>query len=553
MSTIDTSPEALSTATAPPPRDEAVTTRATPATVAWVTSADHKVIGRMLVGTALTVLAATALVGVVLGVERIDGGGTLLDPGAMPQLFTAFRIGLIYGGLLPLVLGIGVGIVPLQLGARALAFPRLAAAGFWTWLGGLALVVIALAGNGGPLGGDGDMVDLFLTGHGVLVIGLAAVAISLATTVLTTRAPGMRLERVPFFSWSVLVTALGLVLLLPVVLGALIYLYVDHRNGRALFGGNAGISSWLGFAWTQPTTYLFALPVIGLLAEVAPVTFAKRTPMRGVAYAGLGLVGIAALAGVSQRHHLVGWDGGLGDKLQDVVVWAFFLLLPVLGVLLVTAVVGLVAKPTRGERPNIGAPIVFAFLGTELVVAGMLAGALTNIVDLGLGGTVFEEAALVLVVYGGALGALGALAYWTPTWTGYTVPSAPAIGLAGLGLIATALAAGPYLVAGFADQPAGAAVYDYGGPSGLWNVLVTAGHALMALTVFAFVGLVVKAVTGRSEPAAADPWRGHTLEWATTAPAPVENFVEPPTVRSPEPVYDLRATPDHGAVEEQDR
>lgn len=553
MSTIETSPDALPTATVAPRRDEPVTTRSTPAAAAWVMSADHKVIGRMFVGTALAGLAATAILGVLLGVERIDGGDTLLDEGALPQLFTAFRIGLLYGGLLPLVVGIAVAIVPLQVGARALAFPRLAAAGFWAWLGGLTLVVIALAGNGGPLGGDSDMVDLFLTGHGVLVLGLAAVAISLATTVLTTRAPGMRLERVPFFSWSVLVTAIGLVLLLPVVLGVLVYLFVDHRNGRMIFGGNAGLTAWLGFAWTQPTTYLFALPVVGLLAEVAPVTFGKRTPMRGVAYAGLALVGVAALAGVSQRHHLVEWDGGLGDKLQDLVVWAFFLLLPVLGVVLVTAVVGLVGKPTRGERPNIGAPFVCAFLGTELVFAGMLAGALTNIVDLGLGGTVFEEGALVLVVYGGVLGALGAVAYWAPTWTGYTVPAKPALGLAGLGLVATALAAGPYLIAGFADQPAGAAVYDYGGPSGLWNVLVTAGHALMAVTVLAFVGLAVKALTGRSDAASADPWRGHTLEWATTAPAPTDNFVEPPTVKSPEPVYDLRATPDHGVTEGKDR
>lgn len=537
MSTIDTSPDALTAA--PVARRDGGTLTAG----RWVTASDHKVIGRLLFSTAMAVGLGVAVLGVLLGLERIDGTGTLLD-GALPQLFTAFRIGLIYGVVAPLLLGVAVAIVPLQIGARALAFPRMAAAGAWTWWVGLILVVIALAGNGGPLGGNEDMVDLFLAAHALVAIGLAAIAASLATTILTSRAPGMRLSRLPFFSWSVLVVGVGLVVVLPVVVGDLIYLFVDHRNGRAVFGGNAGIEAWLGFAWTQPATYLFALPTLGLLAELAPVAFAKRTPMRIVGYAGLALAGVAALGAVSQRPYLVDWNDDTGAFVGDLVLWAFFLLLPVLGGLMIFGLVALIARPGPGARaPRITAPFMFAALGSGMVLAGMIAGAINHLSDLGLGGTVFEEAALVYVTYGGVLGGLGAVAYWTPVWTGRQLGDRQALGLAGLGLIATVLAALPYVMAGFADQPMGRGVYDYDGPSGLWNVLVTAGHGLMAITVLAFVGLMAQAIRGRAETVAEDPWQGHTLEWKTTLPAPADNFVEPPTVKSAEPVYDLRATP----------
>ena len=540
MSTIDTSPDVMTAAHAADGDD------ATLAAARWVTSTDHKAIGQTLLTTSLVIGVAVAVIGALLGLERIDGEGTLLDEGSLPQLFTAFRFGLIYGLVAPLLLGVAVAIVPLQVGARSLAFPRLAAAGVWTWLGGIALVVISLASNGGPFGGEEDMVGLFVAAHGLVVIGLAAVALTLATTVLTSRAPGMRLERVPFFSWSVLVTSVGLLVFLPVVLGRVIYLFVDHRNGRAIFGGNAGIDSWLGSAWTQPATYLFVIPAVGLLVELAPVVFGKRAPMRLVGYAGLALIGVAALSAVSQRAHLVDWNDDAGSFIGELVLWAFFLGLPLLGTLIVLGLVSLIAKPSGGSgAPNVSSPLVFAFFGTGMILVGMLAGAANHLVDLGLVGTVFEEAALVYVAYGGVLAGLGAIAYWTPVWTGRVIGDKQALGVAALGLVATVLASLPYVIVGFADQPGGSVTYSYDGPSGFWNLLVSVGHALMAVTLLAFLGLVAKARTGRSEASGDDPWRGHTLEWKTTLPAPAGNFVEPPTVRSPEPVYDLRATPSH--------
>ncbi|MET0144528.1 MAG: cbb3-type cytochrome c oxidase subunit I [Ilumatobacteraceae bacterium] len=550
MSTTDIAPDTVANATL---TESSVTTRepgATAALAMWITSSDSKVIGRTFVGASFLALVACAVLGVLLGLERVDGSDTLLDASAIPQMFAAFRIGLVWGVMIPFLLGVAIAIVPLQVGARSLAFPRLALAGFWAWFAGLVLVVISLAANGGPGGGDADFVDLFLAAHGLLVCGLAAAAVSVATTVLATRAPGLRMSRVPFFAWSAMIASIGLLLVLPVVLGVLIYLYVDHHNARALFGGNVGIGSWIGFALTQPATYLFAVPAVGLTAELVPVTFRKRMPLRVAVYTGISLVGIAALSAVTQQaDHDLPWSGSglsvddFGNKFDDMLPYALFTLVPILGVVMVMFLGAVAARPASDAeawvRPRITAAFVFAFFGLGMLLVGMLGGALVPITDLGLQGTVFEEGVVVYVAYGTALAGLGAVAYWSPKWTGKLIPDKPLFGLATLGMVATVLAALPYYVAGFADQPAASGVYDYDGPSGLWNTLVTIGHALMAVVVLAFIGLWLRSSRSSGDDAGDDPWGGQTLEWLTTSPAPTDNFLEVPTVMSPEPVLDL--------------
>lgn len=543
MTTIESSPDAVGAA-----RGESAI-GSFPATVAaWLTSTDHKRIGRLYLGSGFVALAATTVIGLLLGIERLDGDDVLFDSGAIPQLFQLFRFGLVSFTLIPLGIGLAIAVVPLQLGARALAFPRLALAGFYGWLGGVVLVVVALANNGGIGGGDADMVDLFLAAHGLLALGLVAAAVSIATSVLTTRAPGMSMRRVPLFSWSALVTAIGVLLTMPVLVGALVFLFVDHRNARAVFGGNVGIGNWIGWAFTQPVTYVYALAAIGVAAELFPVTFGRRQVMRGAVYTGLALVGTGALSAVTQQNlHSLPWSGSkfdleeLGTKFDDFVPYAFFNVLPLLGALIVIAVGALLAK---GARPSITSPFVFGFLGVSMIVVGMLGGVLYPIDDLGLQGTVFEEGVLVYVVYGAVLGIMGGLVFWAPKLWGHVVPDKPAMGLAVLGFIATVLASLPYYAAGFADQPAASPTYDYGGPSALWNALVLVGHGLMLLTVLAFAGLVVKAL--RTEDDADDgpgddPWDAQTVEWTTTSPAPFDNYTELPVVTSAEPALDRKA------------
>ena len=163
-----------------------------------------------------------------------------------------------------------------------MTFPRLAAAGFWTWFIGAVLVIISIVANGGPGGGNRKFVGLFLVGHIVVLLGLVAAAGSLATTVLTTRAPGMNMREYRCSPGRRSIGALGVLLVLPAVIGALIFTYVDYRYGRVGFGGNQAINDWIGFGFTQPATFVYAVPAFGFAAEVIAVASGRKLPMRGV-------------------------------------------------------------------------------------------------------------------------------------------------------------------------------------------------------------------------------------------------------------------------------
>jgi heme/copper-type cytochrome/quinol oxidase subunit 1 len=513
------------------------------ATVAdWITTTDHKKIGRMFIGTSLLMLLGVAAVGAILGFERIDAAADAIDADALPQLFSLYRVVLTFGVVVPLGLGLAVAVVPLQLGARSLAFPRVAAAGFFTWLVGSGLVVGSIIANGGPGGGDADMVDLFLGGLLVQVLGLVAAAGSVAVSVLTTRAPGMNMRRVPLFSWSALVHSLGLVLALPVLMGTVVLLWVDHTYSRATFDGNVGVGSYIGFAFTQPATFLYAVPVFGLVLDAVATATHRRLAMRGVGLIGIGLVGTAFIAGVAQVDAAIPRDVvdlTFGDALKDIVPFAVLNLLPLLGGVVVLGVMAFALR----SRPSVIAPLIFGVFGLLMVLVGVAGNALYQIGDAQLTGTVFEEGAWIYVCYGTVLAALGGVTYWGPKWWGRTIDDKKVIPLALLGTLATVLASLPYYVAGFAKQPGGVTQFDYDGPQDLWNALAGAGHALMVLTILGFVGLAVAAF--RSGPAAGDdPWTGQTLEWATTSPAPIDNFAQVHAISSAEPLLDHQPSRD---------
>ncbi len=504
----------------------------------WITTTDHKKIGRLFIGASLLLLLAVAALGALLGIERIDGTDDLLDAGAMPQLFSLYRLVLTFGVVVPFGLGLSVAVVPLQLGARALAFPRLAAAGFWAWLLGTGMVIGSTIANGGPGGGDEKMVQLFLVSMALAVVGLIAAAGSIAVSVLTTRAPGMNMRRMPLYSWSALVHALGMVLALPVLFGVLALLFIDHKYARTAFGGNVGIAEWLRVSASQPATVLYAVPVFGLLLETVATATRKRLPMRGIGLTGIGLAGMALLAGVAQvdaglSRDII--DMNLGDALREIVPYAVLNALPLLGGVVVLLVFLLAAA----GRPRIQSPVLFAFFGAGMVLVGLVGNALYHVGDAQLVGTVFEEGAWIYVSYGTVISLLGGVVYWGPKLWGRSIADNKVLPLALLGVLATILASLPYYVAGFADQPAGATLFDYSGPSELWNTLVAVGHGLMALTVLAFVGLALQSFT-KGADAGDDPWDGQTLEWAAPSPAPADNFADLYIISSAEPLLDLK-------------
>ena len=507
--------------------------------VAWATTTDHKRIGRLFIGCALLIAIAAAALGAVIGVERISATGySLLDQDSVTQIFSLYRVGLSFGVMLPLLLGVAIAVVPLQVGAKTIAFARLAMFGFWMWLAGVGLAIGSTIANGGPGGGSEKMVDLFLLGMGIAVIGALAAAVSVVTTVLTNRAPGMTLLRVPMSSWSALTGGIALILTLPVLLGTLVYLYVDHRYARVAFGGNKGISDWMGWSLTQPQTYVYVAMGAGVLAEIAAVVSGKRQVLRPVLLTGIAIVSLAALGGATQVQHGVTWTNTSGsDKVKELIPFLIFNALPLLGVLVVLGVSLLgIAK----SKPRLVPAMAPALLGLGMVLTGMVGHLVGLFGPAQLAGTVFEEGEFIYVGYGALLIGLAAVSYWGPKLWGRVLPSSAVLGISGLAFLGTVLAALPMYIAGFANQPANVANnFSYSGPQELWNTASAAGHALVAVSVLLFVLTALRAFTA-GEVAGDDPWDAQSLEWSVSSPAPSSNFVSTPSVASAEPLLDIK-------------
>lgn len=515
----------------------------------WVTTTDHKRLGRLHLGVGALAALASLVVAALVAFERIDATSVSLELGGLTQMFSLARFGLTYLVMLPLVVGLALAIVPLQLGARSLAFPRLAATGFWLWLIGGVLAVVAIAANGGPNGGNRRFVDLFSLSAGLVMLGLLASLGCLAASIMTTRAPGMNMRRLPFFSWSVLVLALGALIALPIAAADLLVVFLAHKYpSLSELSGNRAIGEWVGFAFTQPVTLIFAVPVLGLLGDVVGTATRSRLTPRGPILAAIGLAGLGVLAAAVQTPVVLtsGFSGlSASDKVEELLPFLLIQILPLLGTFLAVA---LVAGGLR-TKPKVSAALVFALLGALEVLAGAAAGVLNHVGDAGLVGTTFEEGTWLLLVGGVLLGTMGAVAHWGPKWWGRTIADKAALPLALLAFIGVELAAVPMLIAGFADQPSaifpavesGPSVVEfaYSGPAELWNTLSAAGLALVLVSVFAFVLLAVRGFT-KGEAAGDDPWDGLTLEWATTSPAPADNFAALHAVRSAEPLLDLK-------------
>jgi len=336
-----------------------------------------------------------------------------------------------------------------------------------------------------------------------------------------------------------------------------IYLFIDHRLGTgANFGPVEQFNAWLGWAFSVPAVIAFAIPALGVSAELIPVTFKARQPMRGVKFAGIALVGITAFAAATQQvAQDVTFDTNGETFVRGAAPWLVLAGLPLLG--LVICLLGALLTVKDGvahTRPSIRAPFVFGLFGTLMIGAGIAANFVQGITDLDLVApgyvlTSFEEGATLLVVYGAVLGAIGGLLFWAPKLWGRVIADVKVLPLALLGLAGTALAGGALLVGGFFDLMGGvpgsdadvAAIMSISGVDGgsLWVTLSLVGQGLVALTVLATLGLFVAAFTGDGETADDNPYGGHTIEWSLPSPAPAHNYENVPTVASAEPLFDL--------------
>jgi heme/copper-type cytochrome/quinol oxidase subunit 1 len=448
---------------------------------AWIITTDHRRIGRMTIVASSLWLIVAATLAAVLGAERVASSSTFLPEDAVAQMFVLMQTLATFGVVLPLLFGVAVAVVPSHVGSRTIALARVALLGFYAWLVGVSLMIVGILANGGPAGGNAQMVDLFMIGLGTTIVGLLATAVTLFATVAASRRPGLALADASLLSWSSLVGAVAVLVSMPVLLGTVIYVAVDHQYDSLAFGGAKSIMSWIGWGFGQPQTFVYAIIAVGLLAEMTPLMAGRRQPLRGAMLAGVGLVAATVVGTVTQTTQQFVWGGTFFDKIDSFVPYALYNLLPVLGV---SVVILLALLAVKGGKPKFFVPFVPVFLGVGMIFTGMVGNAIQLIDVAGLEGTVFAEGVTIYVVYGAVLAAWGAVALYGPNWTSRSMTSSVVLGIAALGFVATVLAGLPLYIAGFAGQPAASVgEFTHAGPKELLNAVSAIGHGLMVVTV----------------------------------------------------------------------
>lgn len=531
MTVTETRPDPAAAVEAEAPPAPAPTSRGLPAVLG---SGDHKVVGRLWIAFSFLFLLVGLGTALLLGVEDADlGSYGVLGSDTYLQVFSLYRVLAVFLVVIPLFIGLATYVVPLQVGARSIALPRAAAAGFWTWLVASGVLLAAYAIDGGPGGTEPDGVELWAVAFGLVLVALLIASISIAATVLAERVEGMTLTRIPLFSWSMLVAASVWILSLPVLGANLLLIYLDHRYGQQLFGVDADVWSQVVWAFHQPQIYAVAIPALGIVGEIFPVASATRPRHREGALAVIGAFGVLSFGAWAQPFFNA-------DARDDIL----YIAMALAAVLPVLAFLSLAADSARTKRPTLSGPFVLAGVALLVLVGATFAGAVLVIEPLHLVDSSFASGQMNLTLLAALTAGLAGLWYWLPKISGARAGDGAGI-LAGLALLAgAALVALGQLWAGLLDQPE-VLTGDYSPRDGveLLNLVTTVGVVLVLVGVLAAaLALVTGVRTGVvSDPADRedDPWGGHTLEWATTSPPPWDNFAEAPgPVTSASPLLD---------------
>jgi cytochrome c oxidase subunit I+III len=485
-------------------------------------SGDHTTLGRLYIGAALLLGVAGWVVNALVGASQL-GDGDLLSTDAANTLFTLGRTGLVLMVVVPLLLGIATLIVPLQVGANTVAFPRAAALAFWTWLLGSGVMIVANAVDGGFGGGRDRAVDLMLAALIAVVAALVLGTVCVLATAIALRTPGMSLDRVPATTWAFLVGGSVWVLSLPVLAANALLIYLDHRYGLPSDFG-VGANQWSQVSWLvgQPQIYAFVVPALGILTDAVTTLGGVRQAHRGLVLVGIGAFGALSFGAFAQPY--------VYDEVADHAVWAGMSLLIALPLLLLVAAW---ATSLRAGRPKPLASVGLSLATIVLLLLAVVAGALYVITwfELRESGA-YSSGHFALVVAAGMAGAAAGITYWAPKLLGRFANE----GLAKLSVLlylgGGVLAGVPLLVLGFANRFDGLA-----DAADALNGIAVAGSALLVLAVLVTIASLATASKGGG--VADDAWgTGQTLEWATSSPPAPGNFGELAVVRSPEPVLD---------------
>jgi cytochrome c oxidase subunit I len=524
----------------------------------WLTTTDHKKIGILYLFATFMFFILGGVEALLMRLQLMMPDSTLIEPRTYYALTTMHGSTMIFLFVVPVLAGFANYVVPLMIGARDMAFPRLNALSFWLLLfGGIAFYAsiffkpptagwtsyAPLSDNAYlPEGGiDAWIFMIHLTGISSLVG-----AVNFVATIHNMRAPGMGWGRMPLFVWTILIYSYLLILALPAVAAAATMLLTDRHFGTAFFdptgGGDPVLWQHLFWFFGHPEVYIMALPAFGIISETLPV-FARK-PIFGYKAIVASTAAIAFLGMLVWAHHMFAEPIGT-------VVLAFFMLSSfAIAVPTGVKIFNWLATLWRGTIVT-RTPLYFACGFLSTFVIGGISGVILAIfpVDWQLHDTYFVVAHLHYVLFGGSVFAIFAgLYYWFPKMSGRMMDE-------GLGKISFWLIWVGFNTTFLVQHSLGLdgmprRIYDYGADSG-WegrNIVSTVGSWILAVGVLLTMINVIKSIHA-GKKAGNDPWGGNTLEWFTSSPPPENNFDVVPRVRSVEPMKDIRREVARGAGE----
>jgi len=517
--------------------------------LAWLTTTDHKRIGIMYLVLTVLFLLLGGVEALLIRSQLAVPDNTLIDPGTYNGLVSMHGSTMIFLVLVPVWAGFGNYIVPLMIGARDMAFPRLNALSFWLlffagttfytslffeppqagWTSYAPLSDDAFSPSGG--------VDAWIFMVHLTSLSSMLGAINFVATIHNMRAPGMSWGRLPLFIWTILVYSYLLIIALPSLTAAVTMLLTDRHFGTAFFdpagGGDPLLWQHLFWFFGHPEVYIMVLPAFGIISEVLPV-FARK-PIFGYKAIAVSTVAIAFLSALVWAHHMF-------TTPTPTVVLAFFMLSSfTIAVPTGIKIFNWLATLWRGQI-ILKTPLLFAAAFLALFPMGGITGVIMAIfpVDWQLHDTYFIVAHFHYVLFGGSAFALMAgLYYWFPKITGRMFSEA-------LGKLSFWFMFIGFNVTFLIQHSAGLSgmprrVYRYSEELGVsgYNLVSTIGSFILGIGVVMVVAnLLWSAKRGRR--AGNDPWKGNTLEWFTPSPPPPNNFDVIPRVRSVEPMKDIR-------------